>query len=75
MSQVSEYIWYLKSKISIQERQPEAFRNGNKYIIMQNEYKIVCHELNNKIRKLETELVDANARNITILYGKTNREF
>ena len=66
MSQVSEYIWYLKSKISIQERQLEAFRNGNKYVTMRNEYESVCRELNSKIRKLETELADANARNITI---------
>lgn len=66
MSQVSEYIWYLKSKISIQERQLEAFRNGNKYVTMRNGYEAVCRELNNKIRKLETELADANARNITI---------
>ena len=66
MSQVSEYIWYLKSKISIQERQLEAFRNGNKYVTMQNEYEAVCRGLNNKIRELEAELADANARNITI---------
>lgn len=66
MSQLSEYIWYLKSKISIQERQLEAFRSGSKYVAMQNEYESVCRELNNKIKKLEAELADANARNITI---------
>ena len=66
MSRVSEYIWYLKSKISIQERQLEAFRNGNKYVTMQNEYEAVCRGLNNKIRKLETRLADANAQIVTV---------
>lgn len=66
MSRVSEYIWYLKSKISIQERQLEAFRSGSRYAAMRNEYEAICRELNNKIKKLEAELADANAQNITI---------
>ena len=66
MSQVSEYIWYLKSKISIQERQLESFRNGNKYVSMRNDYEAVCRKQNAEINRLKAALADANADIVTV---------
>lgn len=66
MSKVSEYIWFLKSKISVQKRQIEAYKNGNKYTSLRDDYEAVCRKLNQKIQKLENELAKSHSETITV---------
>lgn len=66
MEKVSEYIWFLKSKISIQERQIKAYKNGSKFAALRSEHEAVCRQLNLKIEKLEAELSKAHAETVTV---------
>mgnify|MGYP002860408933 CR=1 FL=1 len=66
MGKFSEYIWFLKSKISIQERQIEAYKNGSKFVALRDEYETVCRELNRKIKKLEEELSKSHTETVTV---------
>lgn len=66
MSGISEYIWYLKSKISVQKRQIESYKNGNQYTTLRNDYEAVCKKLNRKIQKLEGELSKSHSETVTV---------
>ena len=66
MGKVSEYIWFLKSKISNQERQIEAYKNDSKFTDLRNEYESACRELNRRIKKLEEDLSKAHAETVTV---------
>lgn len=61
MSQVSEYIWFLKFKISVQERQLEAFRTGSKYVSLRKEYEAECGKLRRETDRLKHELAEAHS--------------
>lgn len=66
MSQASEYIWFLKFKISVQERQLEAYRNGDKYTSLRREYEAVCRQLRLQIKNAESELSKSHAETVTV---------
>ncbi len=66
MSGISEYIWFLKSKISVQRRQIEAYKNGNQYTALRNDYEAVCKKLNRKLQKLEGELSKSHSETVTV---------
>lgn len=61
MSQVSEYIWFLKFKISVQKRQLEAFRTGSKYVSLRKEYEAECGKLRRETDRLKHELAEAHS--------------
>lgn len=56
MSRESDYVWYLNFKISILKRQVEAFRNGNKFKSLREEYETVCRKKDAEITRLKNEL-------------------
>ena len=66
MSNVSEYIWFLKFKITVREKELEAFRNGNAYKSIRKDYESICKKLNKKISKLEKALADAHSETVTV---------
>ena len=66
MSQVSEYIWYLKFQISVKDRQLEAYRNGHKYTSLKKDYEAVCNKLRKQVHELEIELSRAHAETVTV---------
>ena len=57
MSKESDYIWYLKFKISVLNRQLESFRSGNKYKSIREEYETICRKKDREIEELKKKLV------------------
>ncbi len=63
---VSEYIWFLKFQNSILRRQLDAFRCGNKFQTLREDYEAVCRKKDSRIRELEHELSDTRKRVIDV---------
>lgn len=59
----SDYIWFLKFKISNLNSQLEAFKNGNKYVTLKKEHEAECRKLRQRIKDLEAELASAHTEN------------
>lgn len=57
----NDYIWFLKFKISVQERELESYRNGNKFRQLEQDYESLCRKKDAKIRELEQELAKLHA--------------
>ena len=57
----NDYIWFLKFRISVQERELESYRNGNKFKKLEQEYESLCRKKDAKIKELEQELAKAHA--------------
>ena len=57
----NDYIWSLKFKISVQERELESYRNGNKFKKLKRNYESLCRKKDARIKELEQELAKLHA--------------
>lgn len=62
----NEYIWNLKFKLSVQERELESYRNGNKFKKLKGDYESLCREKDTEIKKLKRDLASAHAEAVSI---------
>lgn len=63
----ADYIWYINFERSVLKRQLEAFRNGNKYKSLRNEYEAVCRKKDAEILRLKKELADARKETTQVM--------
>ena len=66
MSEVSEYIWYLKFKNAGLKRELDSYRNGNKYVTLREEYESICRSKDAEIRKLKEENAKCHKETVTV---------
>lgn len=66
MSASSEYIWYLKFRISVLQRQVDSYRNGYAFQSLRDDYESVCRKKDHEIRELKKELADAHLQIVTV---------
>jgi hypothetical protein len=61
-----EYISNLQYKVKSLTHRVKAFEGGEKYVSMKAEFKVQLAGRDEEIRKLRSELADANARTVTV---------
>lgn len=61
---VSEYIWFLKFRNSILQRQLESYKSGNAFNKLRDDYEAIIHKKDIRIKMLEHDV--AKAQNETI---------
>lgn len=66
MNSSFEYITTLEYRLKAAEAKIRAFKSGEKYIRMQEEYLKELHSLERKIRKLEDELSRAHSETVSV---------
>lgn len=66
MSASSEYIWYLKFRISVLQRQVDSYRNGYAFQSLRDDYESVCRKKDHEIHELKKELADAHLQIVTV---------
>ena len=66
MKTTSDYIWYLKFKITNLEKELEAYRLGNKIKKLRHDYEAVAREKDREIQKWKKEAARAYAEAVTI---------
>ena len=66
MSASSEYIWYLKFRISVLQRQVDSYRSGHAFQSLRDDYESVCSKKDHEIRELKKELADAHLQIVTV---------
>lgn len=66
MGAVSEYVWYLKFKITNLEQELKSYKSGNKFKKLRQDYETVIREKDRKIRRLEEELAKSHAETVTV---------
>ena len=66
MKTASDYIWYLKFKISNLEKGLDAYRSGNKTKKLRHDYEAVVREKDREIRKWKIEAARAYAQAATV---------
>lgn len=66
MSASSEYIWYLKFRISVLQRQVDSYRNGYAFQSLRDDYESVCRKKDHEIHELKKELADAHRQIVTV---------
>lgn len=65
MNSTSEYIWYLKFRISVLSRQVESFRSGSAMQRLRHEYETVIHKLRVENNELKKEVTSARNETVT----------
>ena len=66
MKTASDYIWYLKFKITNLEKELDAYRSGNKIKKLRHDYEAVIQEKDREIRKWKKEAARAHAQAATV---------
>ena len=66
MKTASDYIWYLKFKITNLEKELDSYKSGNKIRKMQHDYEAVVREKDRKIRQLEKEVGRLHIEIVTV---------
>lgn len=66
MKTASDYIWYLKFKITNLEKELDAYRSGNKIKKLRHDYEAVIREKDREIRKWKKEAARAHAQAVTV---------
>lgn len=66
MKTASDYIWYLKFKITNLEKELDAYRSGNKIKKLQHDYEAVIREKDREIQKWKKEAARAHAQAVTV---------